>query len=654
MKFFYYSGEGQTPCVFPLGGIGTGAIGFSSDGRLCGFDLSSAYNFNSAYCTFSAEVYRENELVSQKLLQSASAENTSKDVFSHSGFYAGFPFAKKVYEGSGFMGKITQTVFTPFIPHNETDSGIPCAFLEFEIENTSDEALKYTVKGLCGGFFEICENTVGCTDSGALYINTSDSTKSGSIFEASVCLSTDAKNFSYNLNERGGAFSISASVSLMPHEKKTVSFVLSWYFPIRENIICPETRLSFETHEEYTSRNSVRNYYSQYFESSIECTSYCFAQRERLRSDTLTFTNALYGSTLPDSILKAVSESLCVFRSTSILRLCEGDLYVLDRQNEKLSLSSLENAFALQFLFPLIDKSSTNSLIKHIHDGKEASTVLPIMRALSSFLITGDFEALVESWPTLARCIDSLLENATSVSIALYAYCLKICAYLSQVVKDKNRESKCREKLSAIPSVYGGSEIAPAFIHADTMGMSQGFEVSPDSYSECARVYPLQTAAIMIRRGLCENAMEILSKMQSTGDGAFCTGTSAATAENALCAYALICASSGLEYNAYEKHIRFTPEMRFADKTGTFKCFFSLGTCFGYAEQGIDYIEINLLYGKLTVRSFGTPTRPLMVLYGGRKWKFEDTCLCAKLDCDLTVTPDKKLTVIIDVRKQSI
>jgi len=637
MKELHYSKDKHAPFPFPLGGMGTGVMGFSYEGKLCGFDFCPDYDFGNAFCTFSAEVYNESTLLSKKLLQSAENDSEHDEKFTDSGTYIHFPFIRKVYEKSGFIGRITETAFTPFIPHNETDSGIPCAFFDFEVENTSDEVLKYTVKGECGGFFKQYENSVGCTESGALYIDCRDTKKRGSI-EGSICLATDSKSFSYSLSDGDGGFSVTADFSLNPHEKKSVRFILTWYFPVRQNSIKPYEKFSFETDEEYRERNVTRNYYAQYFESSTECANYCFEHYERLLSETRLFSDTLYSSTLPECMLESITQNLCFFRSSSISRLGDGDLYMRGTDGK---LISGENAYALLYLYPLISKRSAEALTCNMGLYEGASDEAPILQALSVFLNLGDFESLIEAWISLTKHIDALLSKESGENDFLYAYALKCASFLSKVAKDIDREARCNEKLSAIPNVFTASGAESALLHADMTGFSGNFEFSRDSLFSKDTVFPIEKAAILTRRGFHEDACRVLEECDahsSEGD--------------AISAYALLHAAAGLEYNAYEKRIKILPERAFSGNDGTFRCFFSLGSCYGFIERGIDYIEINILHGKLTIRSVGVPTRPLMVLYGGRKWKYTDEGLCARLDSDLILTAEKKLTVIIDVGKQ--
>ncbi len=730
MKDFQKSTDNRINHVFPLGGIGTGSIGFAYSGRLCGFEICNKPGVfrENAMCLFAIKASKaDGSLCDARLLQSEDSADGGFLGFDESCLEVRFPFASKKYECGGFPGKITQTVFNPFIPHNETDSGIPCAFFEFEIENTSDEAVKYSVAGVLNNFLPKPVNTVGCTESGALYISMTGNGNISDCTDGNLCFATDAKSFSYlenvsydgteaflrdflsnenleNSSEKvGTAGAICAHLKLEPAEKKTVRFAFSWYFPIYYNYIEPCERVSIETDEEYALRNSWRNYYAQYFESSTECAGYCFAHWERLKSDTLRFTDSLYNSTLGTSYTAAVSKSLSTLKSTRFIRLDNGALFALDLNSKNGSdvmgaLSfSLVNELSLEFLYPSLARVSLTNSFRYdmttsgkvsnrlcLPTGKKTDFKIDtneneacnqaqaglVIRACRAFLMNGDFEQLVEEWMYITRCLDYYVSEERTNRVealcdenlreyVLLLVSLKAGAYLAGIVSDKKREleyaqhfAEGAKAMSVLSKTCDNVRVLEGQLHADLMGFGDIFD-SDYLMSSLRAIYKNHmsgqrlsasdayiVSSLMLRRSLSKEAEDVLSSISHES-------------ENSPLGYDLLCSVTGFSFDMSEKKVRVLPDMRYIDKTGTFKCFFALGGCFGYVEEGVDYVEFNLASGKLPIRSIATPARPLMVLYGGRKWKFEDTGCCAKLDCDLTLTPDKKLTVIIDVKKSN-
>ncbi len=730
MKDFQKSTDNRINHVFPIGGIGTGNIAFSENGRFCAFEICNKPGVfrEDAMCVFAIKANRsDGALCDARLLQSQDSADSTFCGFGESPFEVRFPFAVKQYSSESFPGRITQTVFNPFIPHNETDSGIPCAFIEFDVENTCNEPIRYSLAGVINNFLPNPVNTVGCTESGALYISMAQANKHYALSDGNLCFATDAKSFSYlenvsfdstedflrgfisnenfeNSGEKSGtAGAICAHVKLEPGEKKTVRFALSWYFPKYYNYIEPCERVSIETDEEYAERNSWRNYYAQYFESSTECVGYCFAHWDRLKSDTLRFTDSLYNSTLGTSYTDALSKSLSMLKSTRFIRLDNGALFALDINSKNGSdvmgaLSfSFVNELSLEFLYPSLARVSLENSFRYdmTTSGKVSNRLcLPtgkktdfgidtkdekcscdeqsglVIRACRAFLMSGDFEQLVEDWMYITRCLDytasednpnriDALTDENMREYVLLLVSLKAGEYLSGIVTDKKREleyaqrfAKGAKALSALSEPCVNVQALEGQLHADLLGFGDIFDSEylmsslHAIHENCISGQKLSASdayivsSLMLRRSLSKEAEDILSSISHES-------------ENSPLGYALLCSAAGFSFDMSEKKVGVLPDMHYVDETGTFRCFFALGGCFGYVEEGVDYVEINLTVGKLPIRSIATPTRPLMVLYGGRKWKFEDKGFCAKLDCDLTLTPDKKLTVIIDVKKSN-
>lgn len=60
-------------------------------------------------------------------------------------FEGEFPVAKLSFTDPDFPSAVKLTAFNPLIPHNDYDSSLPAAFFEWEIENTTDEEMDYSL-----------------------------------------------------------------------------------------------------------------------------------------------------------------------------------------------------------------------------------------------------------------------------------------------------------------------------------------------------------------------------------------------------------------------------------------------------------------------------------------------------------------------------
>lgn len=74
-----------------------------------------------------------------------SADLAGLPRFERSSFSAAYPFVNVALEDSKLPLSVELEAFTPFIPLNAKDSGIPGAVIRYKVKNNSGEALEATV-----------------------------------------------------------------------------------------------------------------------------------------------------------------------------------------------------------------------------------------------------------------------------------------------------------------------------------------------------------------------------------------------------------------------------------------------------------------------------------------------------------------------------
>lgn len=104
----------------------------------------------------------------------------------------------------------------------------------------------------------------------------------------------------------------------------------------------------------------------------------------------------------------------------------------------------------------------------------------------------------------------------------------------------------------------------------------------------------------------------------------------------------------GYCYDKDGQSLRFEPLLRFSDNDGYFKCIFGTESAFGTVEVGPKYVEMKLLRGELSLKSFGIFAEPKVLYFGGRKLDFHAEGNCAIFDCILKCTSEKGITIIFD------
>lgn len=558
----------------PLGGIATGHITLGCDGSI----------FCHAKTFFVIKAEKDGKLFDARVLQSTENQDVILPFFEKAEAVSFFPFAEICFSDSSFPADVRMTAYSPFIPLNDTDSGIPAVSFEFEIKNKSYERIDYSLCLVSSNFNKDSYNRMGCTDTGEAYIHLYGEGED----DFNTCISTSGKNVSFceytsifdftknfifnstlcnmTKSECSDSFlsgALCTHFSLGNSESTKVNFCLSWYYPENE---------------------FSRNYYAQYFESSLECASYLFRQYNRLYSASMEFCENVLGATIQKNILEQVNKDLFGLLSKPISRLDDGTLVTDSKPSFSDTDSFLWRSDVLTSLFPHLEYSEVEHFYKSgfYEKASDKEKLLAILRSYRKYILSGDTDSLIEDWYYIVKCMETLFGEDGS--------------------------AKCKSDTELQSAV-----VEAATVLAEAVGDKKRHEL----YSSMLKEKPLCQVSMCIAEG-----------------------------------YAAINEISVFEYNAVKKHIGFSPKSDSCplDVGDTFRSFFCTPTCYGYVEEGIDYIEINLLHGSLTIRSFGVPRLPRLVQYGGRNWRFRNENLVAVLDSDLEVTPSKKLTILIDIK----
>ncbi|MEP7211307.1 MAG: GH116 family glycosyl-hydrolase, partial [Alphaproteobacteria bacterium] len=174
---FAYNGERSRYVRFPLGGIGSGGMSVSGTGRLCDWSIRNrpALQGFNGYSHFAVKAEQGGKLLDARVLNGAYDENPAGgpgmrpmfDGFGHGAmrqtmagiphfrdteFYGRFPAADLVFRDARFPGAVRMTALSPFIPHNDRDSSMPVAMFSFELANTTDAPIDYTLAGTLGNY----------------------------------------------------------------------------------------------------------------------------------------------------------------------------------------------------------------------------------------------------------------------------------------------------------------------------------------------------------------------------------------------------------------------------------------------------------------------------------------------------------------------
>lgn len=451
-----YTGKNLKEISFPLGGIGTGSIGLAGNGGLIDWEIFNKPSKGSinSYSHFAIKAIRENKTTAYVLNGDLTKDFMGQYEQSrvHSGYGLGpkagrmcgfphfknvefngeFPMASLKFTDNGFPAEVTLNAFNPFIPNDAYNSSIPAAFFEIELENITDEKIKYQIAFSVGNPYLKSKNSASEKNGFKLITLSnaevsSDNTDYGDLTVATDCKNAYSQSYWYRgdwqdcivmfwnefssgekLKERNydttgikDTCTLTAELELMPNEKKKAKFILSWN--------CPNAYNYWSESDDEKIRKPWKNYYATIFKDSSDSAVYSLKNWDELYARTLKFKNALHGSSLPEAVIDAAASNLAVLKSPTVLRLEDGSFYGWEGVTEL--AGSCEGtcqhvwnyAYALCFLFPELERSIRDLEFKYSTDenGKMGfRLMLPLGSEISAFraCVDGQMGAVIKCY----------------------------------------------------------------------------------------------------------------------------------------------------------------------------------------------------------------------------------------------------------------
>ena len=376
-----------------LGGIGTGNISLDNTGAFNDFEvlnhpdkgLKIPYTFFSLYY---AEKNGENKKCC--ILETEPREKYCKALGYPSGYLYGlpimesckiktkYPFFVYEFEKEELPLEVKLQAYTPFIPLDSQNSGMPVAQMKYSVTNRSDQTVNVSVcgtmynftgftsydgydrlyqdgipvnsfienDGLSGLYFESSEIDKKSVNYGNLALFSSNENITVKPYWQDGGWWDGAEEFWQNFSKTGRLTrcvkseavgsnvigsdaprkigSLCASEVLIPGETKEFVFYLGWYFPNRygwwPDGHCREA-------EEKEHNKIWQNYYSTIWKSAKDVVEYVFKNEKELCHFSSLFSNALYSTTLDPDIIESLVSSITVLRSNTCFRISNGHFF---------------------------------------------------------------------------------------------------------------------------------------------------------------------------------------------------------------------------------------------------------------------------------------------------------------------------------------
>ena len=490
---FIYTGNNTKEISFPLGGLGTGCIGLAGNGRLIDWEIFNKPNKGSynGFSHFAVKAEANGKVLDARVLQGALLPPytgaLSGQAFGSFGFgpprysmagapnfsdftFTGeYPIARIDFLDGAFPGEASITAFNPFIPLNDKDSGIPAAFFETSVRNTSAEVIEYTFALSVNNPFPLGStvNTFAHDGEISRIHFTQEQFEPDQPGYGDLSIATDAadvsyqeywfrgswfdnlgvywqdlteprpfKNRSYSSRPKSHANMgredmglLAVRLKVEPGETGSARFVIGWNFPNCINYWTPECSCGGAEGEPTV----WKNWYAQTWQDSTESTSYALTNWDRLFEETNRFKNLLFSSTLPSEVIDAVSANISILKSPTVMRLEDGTFYGFEGCHPASgccegSCTHVWNyAYALPFLFPALERSMRDAdyafnigedgdmtFRLQLPLGRERIGFRPcadgqlggILKCYREWKISGDDSWLKTLWPQIKRSLE--------------------------------------------------------------------------------------------------------------------------------------------------------------------------------------------------------------------------------------------------------
>ncbi|MDD5704326.1 MAG: GH116 family glycosyl-hydrolase [Kiritimatiellae bacterium] len=376
--YFIYSGRQLTNCYMPLGGIGAGNVSLTGHGKLVRWELFNVINNEYEVPHLFAVACRDQEgRTTARVLNSRPSGHLLQQDVGHGGmglfphvretaFRGTYPLAGIEYRDPSLPVEVALEAFSPFIPHNSEDSGLPAVLFNFTLHNPTRRPLTGTLLSLCcnpvgnGGLAHprasmAVNRTVRTRDyaglrfaaegipagdlaNGAMmwlslgspvttvpYLEWMDLDDFWRHFEQTAGLEAYPRRM-YARERRKPGYgwfgALGTPFRLRAGERRTLTLALCWHFPnLRGALRCSREQ------EEGTLLGRA---YGRRFRGVDEVAGYVSRHRSRLERATRLFRDTLFASTLPDGALDAVSANMAILASTTVMRGADGRIYAFE------------------------------------------------------------------------------------------------------------------------------------------------------------------------------------------------------------------------------------------------------------------------------------------------------------------------------------
>jgi len=418
-----YTGDNLNRIAFPIGGLGAGMFCLEGTGAISHMSIRhqpEIFNEPPIFVGLAVKGKPEWSRVVEGPVPNwkkfgqkdagngATGATTGLPRFAQASFLARFPFATiKLMDPRIPLG-VELTGWSPFIPGDENESGLPVGGFEYNIKNSGNQAYDLVFSFNSAQFLKIDkgQHAIRSLSSGFILEEAGSKEKP---FKTEFAAFTDSEGavvdhcwfrggwwdpltMAWNavrdakildvspVEKNAPGASIYIPFSLAPGKSRTIKLMFAWYCPesdstygkmgIRKENCDPSSGccnspsdLSLDKYDQDYEGKFYKPWYSNRFKSIQEVAAYWFTHYEDLKKKSGLFKDAFYSSSLPAEVIEAVAANLTILKSPTIRRQYDGRLWNFEGCGDTSgcchgSCTHVWNyAQAIPHLFPALERS---------------------------------------------------------------------------------------------------------------------------------------------------------------------------------------------------------------------------------------------------------------------------------------------------------
>jgi uncharacterized protein (DUF608 family) len=478
-----FSGRQLAMVAFPLGGVGAGSVNLGGRGQLRDWQIFNradegrllGYTFASIWSQRGSQkpVARVLEARMMPPYQAASGLNPAQlsglTRLESATFTGEYPLARISFRDRQLPVTVTLEAFTPIIPNDAEDSGLPVAVLRYRVGNPGKLPAKVSIAyslenpvgtargggGRSAAVRRVSEYRSGPGLDGLFMTSPSAAQDAPLAGSMAVCVlgvgdgkltylrgwpqakwwasplmfwddfSSDGQ-LGPEVNERNSVGSLCLQREIAPGAEQDYTFVLAWHFPNRTPAGCGWTAPSGEADA------IIGNYYCQRFRDAWQAAEYLAANLASLEKRMRQFLTAIRETTMPAPVKDAATANLSTLATPTCFRTADGKFRGFEGLNDTSgccygNCTHVWNyETTTQSLFPALARSMRESAFDlaakldgvlpirlNLPEGKQTGgttaadgTMGQIIKAHLDWQLSGDDAWLRRIWPSVKKAME--------------------------------------------------------------------------------------------------------------------------------------------------------------------------------------------------------------------------------------------------------